>query len=243
MPLYKVADVLFFVEPKTKYTANLLKPFSAKEEDAGAPVELEIALKKEDVLFEKEKSEEAGHEKVPVGVLESLAVYRKFCDFVLRNKEGILFHSSAVKVGDKAYLFTAPSGTGKSTHARLWGKVLGDKLVYINDDKPIVRKVGGEFFVYGTPWNGKHNLGENTRAKLCAVCEIRRNKENFVERLKSEEMLPVLLSQTVRPSEPEIMDKLLSFLGDMMGAAKLYRINCNEEIAAAEIAVSEITEK
>ena len=61
------------------------------------------------------------------------------------NFNGIMIHSSAVVMDGKAYLFTAPCGTGKSTHIALWKKAFGDSVHVVNGDKPIVREINGEF--------------------------------------------------------------------------------------------------
>ena len=132
--------------------------------------------------------------------------FRKLCDYILKNANGFIFHSSAMMVDGNAYLFTAPSGTGKSSHAKLWRELLGDRAVMINDDKPIVRFVDGEFFVYGTPWNGKHKLGENCKAKIKAICALSQEKENLIRKATVPEMLPVILNQTIRPKEIKEMD-------------------------------------
>ena len=76
----------------------------------------------------------------------------------------MLLHSSAVVVDGYAYLFSADSGTGKSTHTGLWKQHFGDRAYIINDDKPAIRKVDGEWYVFGTPWSGKTDTSVNPRA-------------------------------------------------------------------------------
>lgn len=76
--------------------------------------------------------------------------YRK-----LINLGGFMLHASAIVVDNKAYLFSAPSGTGKSTHTKLWQECFGDKAIIINDDKPAIRIEEGKCFAYGTPFSGK----------------------------------------------------------------------------------------
>ncbi len=82
--------------------------------------------------------------------------YTKLLDF-----DGIRLHSSAVVVDGRAYLFSATSGTGKSTHTGLWLELFGDKAYIINDDKPAVRLRDGVWYAYGTPWSGKHDNSVN----------------------------------------------------------------------------------
>lgn len=80
-------------------------------------------------------------------VLTGSRFYFKFINF-----GGLMVHSSCVVVDGRAYLFSAPSGTGKSTHTALWLKKLGDRAFILNDDKPAVRYEDGTFYAYGTPW-------------------------------------------------------------------------------------------
>jgi hypothetical protein len=137
-----------------------------------------------------------------------------------------------------AYLFTAPSGTGKSTHTRLWRELLGDKAVMVNDDKPIIRYIDGEFYVYGTPWNGKHHLDTNCRAKIKAICKIEQAKENRIEIISTSEMLMTILNQTIRPDNLEQMDKLLGLIDKMISKVGLYKLGCTISKEAAELAYS-----
>ena len=107
------------------------------------------------------------------GYLEELAVYRKIAER-LPLYDTVLFHGSALAADGEGYLFTAPSGTGKSTHARLWRELLGDRVVMINDDKPLLRVTEEGVTVYGTPFRGKHGLGgdEQRSVKLDSLVAL-----------------------------------------------------------------------
>ena len=139
MPNYKIADLVFSYTPRYDYTKNLCKNYQVDEEQ----VQTAIVVSDEDI---KKEGEKALPQKFPIEYLESLALYRKFLEFAF-NHDTIILHCSALALDNQAYLFTAPSGTGKSTHTRLWREMLGDKAVMVNDDKPIVRYVDGAFYV------------------------------------------------------------------------------------------------
>ena len=227
MPRFKIADIVFSVDCVYDYTKWLCRDYVYNGEEKA---ELEIKVEKADILNEMKNLPD-----FPEYFVESVFVYRKLCEYALNSANGLIFHCSAVMVDDGAYLFTAPSGTGKSTHTRLWRELLGDKAVMINDDKPIIRYIDGEFYVYGTPWMGKHNLGANVRAKLKAICKIRQEKENVIESVSPAQMLVMILNQTLRPEKLENMDKLLGLIEKMVAKTKLFSLGCNISLEAAQL--------
>ena len=236
MPRYKIADVVFDAEFIYGYTPKLCLNYLYTGNE---PSELKIVITQRDIDAEKTD----GGEKFPDYYLESLATFRKLCDYLLAYKQGIIFHCTALAVDGKAYLFTAPSGTGKSTHARLWREMLGDKVVMINDDKPLIRYIDGEFYVYGTPWNGKHGLDTNCRVPLAAICALTRGKVNKIYNISAAEMLMVALNQTIRPAEQDKMENLLSLLDKMLTSVELFRLECDISLQAAQTSYRAMVKK
>ena len=98
----------------------------------------------------------------------------------LLNFDGMLLHASAVVVDGYAYLFSAPCGTGKSTHTRLWLQAFGDRAFILNDDKPALRFEDGAWYAYGTPWSGKHDISANVRVPVAGICFLHQAKENTI---------------------------------------------------------------
>ena len=225
MRRYKIADVVFDASFKYKYTAEVCKNYEYNGDEKSIAF---FEITDSDIAKEKINAPDF-HD----AHLENLALFRKLCSFILTNAQGIIFHSSAVMVNNNAYLFTAPSGTGKSTHTRLWRELLGDKAVMINDDKPIIRFVDGNFYVYGTPWNGKHRLDTNCRAKVKAICKISQAKENVITPITPAQMLPVIFNQTLYPNGLNDMDKLLSYIDKLLKSVDLYSLGCNISKEAA----------
>lgn len=159
------------------------------------------------------------------GYLETLAIYRKLASWMMEH-DTVLFHGSAVAVEGKAYLFTAPSGTGKSTHTRLWRERFGTKAVMINDDKPFLKIEKDKVTVFGTPWNGKHGLGTNMAVPLQGICVLRQGKTNSIRRLTPREAFPELLQQIYRPyEEPEKMKRLL-LLTNLLLKIPIWQMDC-----------------
>ncbi len=227
MARYKIADLVFEAQINYGYTRHLCEKY---EYFGDEPSLFTARVTKEDIEREKAQAPE-----FPEPYLESLSLFRKLCDYALDNADGIIFHSSAIMVDGSAYLITAPSGTGKSTHARLWRELLGEKAVMINDDKPIIRYVDGAFYVYGTPWNGKHHLDTNVKAKIKAICNIYQAKENKIEKVDASQMIAVVLGQTLRPTELEKMDKLLGLIDKLLNSVELYKLGCNVSLESAKL--------
>lgn len=150
----------------------------------------------------------------------------------LLNFDGMMLHSSAVVRDGKAYLFTAPCGTGKSTHTRLWLENFPDAYI-LNDDKPALRLENGKIFAYGTPWSGKTDQNRNIRVELGGICVLRRGMENKIVPYAGRAALHDILEQTVRPRDPEMMGKLLDILDRLMRLVPVWKLECNMDLEAA----------
>ncbi len=228
MVKYKVAGVVFTTNVKYEYTKFLLKDYVY---NGNAPADLIANVIKEDIDYELSLSPDFTPEMV-----ENIAVFRKLNDYLLERGEGIVFHASAIAVDGNAYLFTAPSGTGKSTHTRLWREYLGERAVMINDDKPILKIEKDGVYAYGNPWTGKHFIGNDIKVKVKAICSIYRSKENQIRKTKSSELLFTALNQTERPSDEQRMDAFLGVLGKILEQVEGYALGCNISLQAAELA-------
>lgn len=166
---------------------------------------------------------------------EELAVYRKIAE-KCPDWDTILFHGSVIAVDGQGYLFTAKSGSGKSTHTRLWREYLGDKAVMVNDDKPMLKITDSGVIAYGTPYNGKHRLGCNMSVPLKAICILTRGEKNSIVRIDKAEAYAMLLQQVYRPQYPLQMAKTLKLVDRLAANTELYKLACNMDIEAAEVA-------
>ena len=211
----------------------------------GVP-DFEVSTDQEDIAYERMKS---ARERMKIGradaaeggadrnyadaYLETLAVYRKIAE-KMPGYDAFLFHGSAIAVDGQAYIFTAASGTGKSTHARLWRELLGSRAVMINDDKPLIRVyLDGTADVYGTPWDGKHHLSCNSSAPVKGICILERSPANSIREITGAEAMPMLVQQTYRPADPSALSKTLTMLDRMN--TRFFRMKCNMDISAAEM--------
>ena len=148
----------------------------------------------------------------------------------------ILFHGSVVAVDGIGYLFTAKSGTGKSTHTRLWREYFGERAVIVNDDKPLLKITDSGVTAYGTPYNSKHRLGTNISVLLKAICILTRAAENHIEPITRDHAYTMLLQQVYRPADILKMAKTLKLVDRLADRVKLYKLDCNMEISAAIVA-------
>ena len=164
--------------------------------------------------------------------METLAVYRKIVNQLITH-DILLFHGSVVSMDGVAYLFTAKSGTGKSTHTRLWRQEFGEKAVMVNDDKPLLKISRDAVLVCGTPWDGKHRLNTNCMVALKAICILERGERNEIFPVSAKEALPMLLQQSHRPGD---IGKYMELLDTMTGAVNFYRLHCNMDPEAAHVA-------
>ena len=225
---YRIADVCFSINCRGDFTRRMCERYEINEQETA---EFEISVSEEEIS--RENTTGAG--EFQREYLESLAIYRKLCEKML-DYDTFLFHCSAVEVDGKAYLFAAPSGTGKSTHTRMWRKYFGDRAVMINDDKPLIQVNKEEIFVCGTPWSGKHRLDTNKKAMIEGICLLERGTENRIIKISPIEAYPGLYKQTYRPKEREKMKKTLELLKQFAERIPIYRMQCTISNEAAEVA-------
>lgn len=203
--------------------------------------QIHIHTTQADIDAEQVKSDrEAVLEGIPAvhyhaSYLEALAVYRKLAKIALMEHDILLFHGSAIAVDGEAVLFTAVSGTGKSTHTALWRQLLGERCYMVNDDKPLLQVGQESTQVCGTPWNGKHDLGTNCIVPLRAICVLERGKTNEITELAPKDALPILVQQSYRPDNARTMLQLLKVIDKMAKNVKFYRLRCNMELEAAKL--------
>jgi len=233
---YKIADKVVEVnsiyDEVHEYCADYL---------TDEPADYSVTTSQEDIDFEREKSaREDEVEGNPTrhfsdSYLEELAVYRKIAEKMI-DYDTMLFHGSVIAVDGIGYLFTAKSGTGKSTHTRLWREYFGERAVMVNDDKPLLKITGNGVIAYGTPYNGKHRLGANISVPLRAICILTRSAENRIESVTREQAYTMLLQQVYRPADILKMAETLSLVDRLADSVKLYQHGCNMVISAANVA-------
>ena len=232
----KTADCVFQVASLYASTKTYCSDYLSAEKP-----DIWVEITPEDIVFEREKSiREDKVEGIPPrsfsdAYLEFIALQRKIAEHLF-DWDTLLFHGSVIAVDGVGYLFTAKSGTGKSTHTQLWRQQFGDRAVVVNDDKPFLQITENGVWAYGSPWNGKHRRGTNTRVPLKAICILERGDENQIQRIETKDALKMLVQQSNRPQNSRTLPKYLELLDRMVGKVTLYRLRCNMEQKAAVVA-------
>jgi len=209
--------------------------------DGEADSEITIKTSRQDIENEREKArandiiEQSTELDMSDEQLESLAVYRRFCDEI-STRGCILIRGCAVSAYNKAYLFTGDSGVGKSTHARLWLAHLGSSAEIINGNNPILRITGDTVYVYGTPWCGREGINQNKCIPLNVICILTRDKTNHIEEISISDGYAQISNQCYRPANLNYLSNTISNLNRILKNVKLYSLGCNVEPSAAVVA-------
>ena len=182
------------------------------------------------VIDEQLRNTSPGHENeiiglqyISTGSLFFQRIYQALLEYHI-----MLIHGAAIALDGKAYVFAAPSGTGKTTHILKWLDKLHNAFV-VNGDKPLIKfpSDGGQPMVCGSPWCGKEKLGTNTMVPLKSIILMERAEENHIEQISFAQAFPTLLQQVYRPYDEEKMRKTLRLMQRLSPAVSFWRFQCN----------------
>lgn len=231
----EIAGVSVTVQPLFQSTKEYCRPYlSDKAPDFSVEVTRDD-LDHEQKLLELEAVEEGLKiRKFKEPFLERSTIQRRVADYLL-SRNILMLHGSTVAVDGCAYLFTAPCGTGKSTHTRLWRELFGERAIMVNDDKPFLRITEDGVLAYGSPWSGKHGLAANVCVPLKGICSLQRGKENLIHRVEAEQLRDLLCHQAHRPEAPVLAEKSAVLVHRIMELVPLWELSCNKEPDAARV--------
>ena len=219
----EIAGFAIGVEPLFESTRMYCREYWTDREP-----EFHVTVKREELVQEQEllniEADEEGlkRRKFSDMFLERSVIQRRVAENLAR-RDVLLMHGSTVAVDGRAYLFTAPCGTGKSTHTRLWREVFGDRAVMVNDDKPFLKLTGEAVLACGSPWTGKHGIGTNVCVPLGGICILSRGRENVIRPAVAEQVEEFLRSQCF---PPQGLEKLLD-------RVRLWQMECTRDPGAA----------
>jgi len=154
---------------------------------------------------------------------------------------GAVLHGSGLAYNNQGIVFSANSGTGKSTHTQLWKECFSDKVVIVNDDKPAVRFYDGIPYIFGTPWSGKSDLNESIQVQLKAIIFIKRSETNRIELLNKRDGIYSLMSQISRPYYDEKIGlKTIDVIDKIIQTVPVYRLYCNISQEAVKVVFDQL---
>ncbi len=225
MFIMELAGVRIRVENRFPYVEAQCKDFLCKEDR----FDFSVSVSPEEIAEEQKNGE------FSEGYCESICTYRHICDRI-SDYNVFLLHSSVIEVDGYAYAFTAKSGVGKSTHTALWLKNIPHARV-LNGDKPLYRlEPNGSLTVFGTPWNGKEDWGENISAPLAAICFIERGVENAIRKAEEIEVVSRLVHQLYLRGERRSVEQRLILMDGLVRAVPYYVLACTISDEAAHLA-------
>lgn len=231
MGKYIIAGIKTEYEPKFSLLRERSRAYEADFPDGEAEIKINITdafIDAQRKVFPNLTREE--HEYMWTG--------EGFYSEVLRHG-GMLLHSSCVEKSGKAYLFSANSGTGKSTHTHLWlDEIPGTRI--INDDKPLLLLRDGRFFACGTPFSGKTDENINECVPIRAIVFLHRSAENILKRMKPASAVPLFLAQTVNPRIKEYAGEMLETADKILTSVPVFSLGCNKEKGTGKFVYEEI---
>jgi len=228
---YQIADLTIQMNPKYDRLKNQAKPYEV--------IDGEVDFVIPDIS-EQVNAYHLENSSLSVGECEYI-MYASYFYTKLVAYGGIYLHASAVVKDECCYLFSAPSGTGKSTHTKLWLDLFKDAFI-LNDDKPAIRVIDGLLYAYGTPFSGKHDMSRNERYLLKGICFIQRSMENWIRPLPMNLLLPKIFEATVKLSSETTLNESLKMLEQIIENIPIYQLGVNMDLSAARLAYETMKE-
>lgn len=228
---YLIADLVVEFEPRYDDLRDLAAPFAY---EGGRETDFSLSVSEEYLNTTHEKMISGS-----IGQTENFLMSSAFMRAAVRYRT-MLVHSSAVVYEGRAYLFSAQSGVGKSTHTKLWLREFGDRVRIFNDDKPVIRIYDDRVTVYGTPFDGGSGIALNESYPLGAIVFLERGEHNSVRVPSQKEILQQLYFSTVRRVGRVSAEAMLENFAALLPLARFYLLTCNMEPEAAHVAFDAI---
>lgn len=152
------------------------------------------------------------------------------------SMDSITIHSSSFAFDGKGIIVSAPSGTGKSTHVRLWKEKYAERVLRINDDRPLIRFLEGVPMLCGTPWSGSTDIYMDTKVPLAGIVMLERAPRNSIERLDTCRALQMLMPRCFLPYFDErLMNAAMKVVEKLVVAVPVYLLRCRPDYEAVEL--------
>lgn len=230
MRIYNIADLYVSLEC-TERTMKRAEKYYLTDSDINPDISIKTTPEEIANIYRPDWTEE-----VKAYVYEGKLFYSELA----RRFNGMMIHSSAVVLDGNAYLFSAPSGTGKSTHTRLWLQKFENRAYILNDDKPAVRIMPDGIFVYGTPWSGKDDVSINKKAPLKGICFLNRDKTNWIKTMDTESKVVNLYHSAIKKVDKEVALKQLDIIENIIKKIPIYEMGCNISEESVEVSYNKM---
>ena len=226
-----IAGLAVCVQPMFSSTREYCRPYlTERNPEFFIEVTRDVLIYQQAMLDQEADKEGLRRRKFTEPFLERTAIQEKVAGKLL-ERDTLLLHGSTVAVDGQAYLFTAPCGTGKSTHTRLWRECFGHRTIMVNDDKVFLQLCQSGVRVYGSPWTGKHGIGHNISAPLKGICFLQRGTENRIQKAMPDRCLQELIHQCFLPEE-----RYTYLVQQLAERIPLWEMACTKDPEAAAIA-------
>ena len=153
----------------------------------------------------------------------------------------VAIHTSTIVCRGKAVLFLGESGTGKSTHTRLWLENIEGSML-LNDDSPIIRIPDGKPWVWGSPWSGKTPCYKKECYPLAACVRLSQAPFNAIRKLTVIEAYSSLhpSCQPAFSYDDPLYDHICGMLDAILTNVPVYHLACLPDAAAARLSYETI---
>ncbi|MDO4313157.1 MAG: hypothetical protein Q4C52_08735 [Eubacteriales bacterium] len=161
---------------------------------------------------------------------------------VLMKHRGVVLHSSFIIWEGQAILFTAPSGTGKSTQAMLWEKCRG--AVIANGDRTILKMKNGQVYAYGMPICGSSDICRNVTVPVRAIIYLSQAMENQIEEMDLKQRIKKLISEiTINFFDRNFLETAMEMIAEIAEHVDMYHYSCTKEERAVDVLEDRLKEK
>ena len=229
----KIAGLIIEISPVYPLSERLCKDYIVK------PCEnpdISVFVSEEDIKAELERAKEPASPDYA----EFLYIYRVIAE-KLPEFDAFVMHGAAVSYKNQGYLFTAQSGTGKSTHIRLWREYIGKSVDIINGDKPIIKIENDGVFVCSTPWAGKEGWQKNRIFPLGCVTFLERSKNPYITQKTPAEYIPQIMNQVYMPKNAGSSARTLELIDKLLTGIPLYTLGCDISENSVKVAFEGMT--
>lgn len=150
---------------------------------------------------------------------------------LIANNNGFILHSSYIRVNDKGILFTAPSGTGKSTQADLWEKYRNAEV--LNGDRSAICKINHCFYSMGVPFSGSSKVCKNVTLPLSCIVYLTQAKSTSIRKLEGYEAFKRLWEGVgVNLWDKENTDIISNLVSEVISQVPIYYLECTPDESA-----------